>query len=111
MNRRQSRRIHHRLRIRVDPGGIAGQTQDVSRGGVFLTAHSVNRPGTRVRLLISLPGGTDEAQGMVRWVRRAHRGAGPHALEGMGIEFTQVSPRLSEYMERLETPAGTAGPL
>lgn len=111
MDRRESRRFHDRLRVRMDPGAIAGQTEDISQGGLFLTASAVNRPGTRVRMLISLPGGTEEVQGVVRWVRRPPAAAGPHSLGGMGIEFTRVSARLAAYVDRLSTPTGSPSPL
>lgn len=95
----------------MDPGAIAGETEDVSRGGLFLSARAQNRPGTRVRMLISLPGGTEEALGVVRWVRRLPQAAGPHALGGMGIELTRIPPGLSSFVDRLATPIGSPNPL
>jgi uncharacterized protein (TIGR02266 family) len=69
---------------------IAGLTQDISEGGVFVATYQTLAVGTKVALELELPGGRVEVRGEVRWTR-------PESEEldqrpGFGVAFTVLSP-------------------
>lgn len=87
------------MRVRLEPGRIQSVTGDVSRGGVFVYSQRLLAPGTPVRLEIELPEGTGEADGVVRWAKRAPPQFAVVARGGMGIEFTRISETLRAYLD------------
>lgn len=86
-------------RIAVDcfalllPGGTRATLENLSSSGVFLRTDQLRPPGTTLRLIVSATFGPAKAEGVVRWM---HTTAGEM---GMGIEFTQLSLELLEYLE------------
>ena len=75
-----------------------GGEQQVSRvktlgmGGLFLSGSNALPVGTKLRLVFEVPGGSVQAEGTVRNLV-------PN--EGMGVEFTRISPRDRVLLERL----------
>ena len=75
-----------------------GGDQQVSRvatlgmGGVFLAASLVRPVGTSMKLILEVPGGLVQADGVVRDVSPG---------EGMGVEFTKIGPQDRALLERL----------
>jgi uncharacterized protein (TIGR02266 family) len=68
---------------------VAGLSQDVSGGGVFVATYRRVAVGTKVHLGFELPDGRlVEARGVVRWVREQDDAAG---RPGLGVAFTQMS--------------------
>lgn len=99
-DRRKWQRVGHRLQVRVEPGTFVANSGDLSRGGIFLVTHRVLPRGTRVRMMLQLPGGWAEAEGEVCW-------AGPYGdgqQRGIGIRFTWMSPKAAAYIGRQSAP-------
>jgi len=75
-------------------------TGDLGPGGVFVHSDHLLAPGTLVRLEIELPDGTGEAEGVVRWSKKA---AASHldvvGGRGFGVQFTRVSDELRSYVD------------
>lgn len=75
-----------------------GDEQEVSRvrtlgmGGLFIATHSPQRVGTKLILVFEVPGGSVQADGVVRSVVPA---------KGMGVEFTRLSLSDRVLLERL----------
>jgi uncharacterized protein (TIGR02266 family) len=68
---------------------VAGLSQDLSGGGVFVATYRQVALGTKVHLGFELPNGQlVEARGVVRWRREQDDGVG---RPGLGIAFTEVS--------------------
>ena len=74
-------------------------TGDVSPEGAFVYSHRVLGPGSRVRVVVELPSGPAEAEGIVRWAKRVPASLGSLARGGMGIEFTRISEELRAHLE------------
>ncbi len=108
MERRGVRRKRLRVRVQVEPGAVATYTGDVTQGGVFVYSARVHEPGTKVRVVVRLPQGPAEAQGVVRWAKRVPTAFMAHVRGGMGIEFTWVSPGLREFLAGKADPARAA---
>jgi hypothetical protein len=75
------------------PGGIRATLENLSAGGLFLRTDQLQPPGTPVELIVSAAFGPARAEGVVRWLRTAV------GEMGMGIELTQLSVELLEYLE------------
>ncbi|MBX3183764.1 MAG: TIGR02266 family protein [Polyangiaceae bacterium] len=74
-----------------------GLSQDLSTGGVFIATYQPQPVGTLVGLYFVLPGGhVVEAQGVVRWARRASQAQPP----GMGVAFEQLREADLEAIQR-----------
>lgn len=87
------------------PGGGPATLENLSSGGVFLRTDQLQQPGCRVRLIASTPFGPATAAGVVQWLCTTE------GAQGMGLEFTQVSLELLEYLERrLGAPLPIAEP-
>ncbi len=108
MDRRRIKRKRQRIAVKMDPGGVTSVTADLSPGGLFLYSARVLRPGTAVRLVIRLPTGTAEAEGVVRWAKRVPPHLLSHVRGGMGIQFTWLSPELEEYLSGRAVEARSA---
>jgi len=68
---------------------IAGLTQDISQGGVFIATYQVLPLGAVVSLGLELPSGRVVVQGVVRWRRDEVDGDG---RPGLGIQFIDLHP-------------------
>ena len=75
------------------PGGTRATLENLSSSGVFLRTDQLQPPGTPLRLIVSATFGPAQAAGVVRWMRTT---AGEM---GMGLEFTQLSLELLEYLK------------
>lgn len=76
-------------------GGGEQQTSRVKtlgKGGLFISASSAPPLGTNVILVFDVPGGSVQADGIVRNIAPG---------EGMGVEFTRMGPRDRILLERL----------
>lgn len=84
---RRTARVHHEVMVGVtsDQGTFSGWGTNLSEGGVFVNSHHAPKVGTRVSVLLQLPGhGECKLKGRVAWVQPG----GPRVDEpGMGIEF------------------------
>jgi uncharacterized protein (TIGR02266 family) len=69
---------------------IAGLTQDISEGGVFVATYQKLPLGTKVTLGLELPGGRVEVRGEVRWARPELEGSDQRP--GFGVAFTELTP-------------------
>ena len=75
-----------------------GGKQEVSRvrtlgiGGLLISTHNPMPVGTKLILVFEVPGGSVQADGMVRSVATS---------EGMGVEFTRLSLTDRVLLERL----------
>ena len=75
-----------------------GGEQQVSRaktlgkGGLFLSAGNAPPVGTKLKLAFEVPGGSVQADGIVRDIVLS---------EGIGIEFTSMGPRERILLDRL----------
>ena len=68
MEKRRLRRKRVRLRVNMEPGGVTSMTGDLTEGGLFMYSARVHKPGTRVHLVVRLPGQLSaEASGVVTW--------------------------------------------
>ncbi len=90
MPKPSDRRIHKRyvLRVKVDlrgPNGFtSGETENLSRGGLFVATNAPHPMGSRIQLMLRLLHAPPmELTGVVRWIRPS--GAGGPA--GMGIQL------------------------
>jgi uncharacterized protein (TIGR02266 family) len=90
---RHDQRKDERVVLEVDVGLLSdsnfytGLAEDVSSGGVFVSAPNPLPAGTHVTLFFVLGGGrTLKAEGTVRWLRAPDTGGTP----GMGVAFTHL---------------------
>lgn len=64
----------------------------LSMGGLFLSGFNALSVGTSLRLVFEVPGGTVQAEGVVRNIASG---------EGIGVEFTKIGPRDRVLLEGL----------
>lgn len=87
---RRSPRLHHEVMAQVtsEHGNYSGWGTNLSQGGVFLNAQGAPPVGTKVHVLLQLPGVHEcKLTGRVVWSQPA----GPGIDEpGMGIEFLEA---------------------
>jgi uncharacterized protein (TIGR02266 family) len=97
--RRSNLRRHYEQQVefRAESHFFAGITQDISTGGIFVATYQLLPVGTALSIQLELPDGSElEAEGVVRWVRRA---ANQHSERpGIGIAFKNLS---RENLERV----------
>jgi len=82
----------------LNPGGVLGQLENLSAGGLFLRAGETRPVGSKVRLIVNTGCGPVVAWGVVRWIRGDDADGPGAAGQGMGIEFTEISAELSQYL-------------
>ncbi|MGZ6143883.1 MAG: TIGR02266 family protein [Myxococcales bacterium] len=86
---RRNARVHHEVMVGVtsEQGIFSGWGTNLSAGGVFVNSHHAPPIGTRVQVLLQLPGhGECKLSGRVAWAQAS----GPGVDEpGMGIEFVE----------------------
>jgi uncharacterized protein (TIGR02266 family) len=70
---------------------IAGLTQDISEGGVFVATYQALPLGTVVSLGLELPSGRVVVQGAVRWRRDGVEDS--ELRPGLGIQFIDLHPQ------------------
>ena len=76
----------------LKPGGVRGQVEDISPGGLFLRAARTCRVGSPVRVIVSTANGPIVAEGVVRWTRGGEGADQDPRGPAIGIEFTLASP-------------------
>ena len=98
---RRSTRVHHEVMVGVssDGGTFSGWGTNLSVGGVFVNSHHSPPIGTRVSVLLQLPGHSEcKLTGRVAWAQAS----GPGVDEpGMGIEFLQVDDETRALVGRM----------
>ncbi len=70
----------------------ASRVKTLGMGGAFLSGSRVKPIGTSLRLVFQVPGGIVQAEGVVRSVSPD---------EGMGVEFTNMTPQDRVLLEQL----------
>jgi uncharacterized protein (TIGR02266 family) len=87
---RRTARVHHEVMVGVNSteGSFSGWGTNLSVGGVFVNSQHAPKIGTRVNVLLQLPGhGECKLKGRVAWAQAS----GPGVDEpGMGIEFLET---------------------
>jgi len=74
---------------------FAGLTQDISRGGLFVSTYHLLPVGSRLNLRFELPNGVQiEVLGRVRWVLDSEADSESESRPGIGIEFVDPSPEI-----------------
>jgi uncharacterized protein (TIGR02266 family) len=98
---RRSARVHHEVMVGVtsDDGTFSGWGTNLSVGGVFVNSHHAPKIGTRVNVLLQLPGhGECKVTGRVAWAQAS----GPGVDEpGMGIEFLEIDEETRALVGRM----------
>ena len=87
---RRNARVHHEVMVGVTSaeGSFSGWGTNLSVGGVFVNSQHTPKIGTRVNVLLQLPGIAEcKLKGRVAWAKAS----GPGVDEpGMGIEFLET---------------------
>ncbi len=93
----------------------SAQAQELSRGGVFLSAQGFAPPlRSRLKVTLTVPGGTLELTGEVVRLVTEQQSAAWGMPPGVGLQFVELSPRTREGLDRvlagkpLETPPPVA---
>ena len=90
---RRNARVHHEVMVGVtsEAGTFSGWGTNLSVGGVFVNSQHAASVGTRVQILLQLPGHSEcKLAGRVAWAQPS----GPGVDEpGMGIEFLEVDEK------------------
>jgi uncharacterized protein (TIGR02266 family) len=90
---RRNARVHHEVMVGVtsEAGTFSGWGTNLSVGGVFVNSQHAAAVGTRVQILLQLPGHSEcKLAGRVAWSQPS----GPGVDEpGMGIEFLEVDEK------------------
>lgn len=76
------------------------RVRDLNAGGLFVATATPTRQGVTLTILLSVPEGEIRSQAIVRNVTPG---------EGMGIEFTGMSPQDKDRLEKLITRLLQAG--
>lgn len=103
---RRSARVHHEVMVGVtsEQETFSGWGTNLSAGGVFVNSQHAPPIGTRVHVLLQLPGHSEcKLNGRVAWAQAS----GPGVDEpGMGIEFIEPDEAtwqmLGEMVEKLQ---------
>lgn len=86
---RRTARVHHEVMVGVssEQGTFSGWGTNLSVGGVFVNSQHAPAPGTRVSVLLQLPGHSEcKLHGRVVWAQPSAPGVDE---PGMGIEFIE----------------------
>jgi uncharacterized protein (TIGR02266 family) len=98
---RKNARVHHEVMVGVSStdGTFSGWGTNLSVGGVFVNSHHAPAIGTRVQILLQLPGHSEcKLKGRVAWAQAS----GPGVDEpGMGIEFLEVDEQTRALVGRM----------
>lgn len=102
---RRNTRVHHEVMVGVtsEQGTFSGWGTNLSAGGVFVNSHHAPPKGTKVQVLLQLPGHSEcKLHGRVAWAQPS----GPGVDEpGMGIEFLEsdeaTKKLVGEMVEKL----------
>jgi len=92
------RRVHDRFGVELDVtvtsehNFYAGFVENMSVGGVFIATHQLKPVGSRLELVVNLPGRAQpiKGSGEVRWVRVYSETS--NTPPGMGIRFDKLDP-------------------
>ena len=90
-DKRQHDRITKQVKSQVEHSDMLtySSTQDMSRGGLFISTPDPVAPGSEVNLSIKLPDGEYlTVKGVVRWTKDEGKG---ETRAGMGIEFIDLT--------------------
>jgi uncharacterized protein (TIGR02266 family) len=94
-------RLHYRSAGHL----LVSYCTNLSRGGLFVPAAKPLPPGTRLTLMLEIPGANDPAQveAEVRWIRQFDAAEGP---AGMGLAFEDVDDVIGESIDGIVTDFG-----
>jgi hypothetical protein len=79
-----------------------GFTMNISPTGLAIRTSQVFPPGTRLFIRLEANESMPTGCGTVRWAKQVPPLLINYTHCGMGIEFTELSPSLKEFLERLE---------
>ena len=103
---RRNTRVHHEVMVGVtsEHGTFTGWGTNLSSGGVFVNSQTAPPVGTKVHVLLQLPGHTEcKLTGRVAWAQATAPGVDE---PGMGIEFIEPDEEtrklLGEMVAKLE---------
>ena len=100
-DKRKEERVKKSIRseVRSDDALTFSSTVDVSKGGIFISTPEPLGNGSKVELLISIPGdGEVNIHGLVRWMREDEENG---CRAGMGIEFQNIDEPTKQKLEKL----------
>lgn len=97
------RRKHARLKLEIEVdvtsghNFFSGRTRDASEGGLFVQTDLELPIGSKVQLVIRLPGSLGiEADAEVAWALSDEHGV----VQGIGVKFLALAPRTLEVIKR-----------
>ena len=92
-----SKRIPFRHTVRygpVNPPEFTSFVTNLSETGLCIKTNKIFKPGTKLYMIIELPGGVFNTEGVVIWAKASHPALVRHVRTGMGIKFTKTDPEL-----------------
>jgi uncharacterized protein (TIGR02266 family) len=91
-DRRTAPRVHMEVEVTLgsETQFFAGLSGDISSGGIFVSTYQRVKVGTEVSVQFTLPNGSVNAKGTVRWLRDANPKEG--LTPGLGICFESLAP-------------------
>ncbi len=112
---RRSRRLDHDLPVvyRSAGGFLSEWATNISQGGIFINARKPLPVGTRVDVLVQLPGAPAPCALVGRVTRVVEPAADATQAPGMGIEFTGIDreqrERIEAFVESVRSALDRAG--
>ena len=92
--------MHANVTMQSETNFVAGLSENISEGGIFVSTFSPPNIGERVALKITVDGGGSVmVEGVVRWLRHDDTGG----FSGCGIQFMDLSPQASKAIDGLVT--------
>jgi len=92
-----SKRIPFRYTIKygpVNPPEFTSFVTNLSETGLCIKTNKIFKPGTTLYMIIELPGGVFNTEGVVIWAKASPPALVRHVRTGMGIKFTKTDPEL-----------------
>jgi hypothetical protein len=92
-NRRKNKRVAFRATIKYGlekPPTYTSFVTDLSGTGICIQANRIFKPDTKLYLTVFINDSSFDAEGVVRWAKKAPPGMLRISKSGMGIEFTSA---------------------
>ncbi|HNT26539.1 MAG TPA: TIGR02266 family protein [bacterium] len=78
---------------------FTGITQDISKGGIFLSTLQTLPIGTKMKIAFAVEGRNINAQAEVRWVRGPEASDSMGVTPGMGLRFVDIAEEDRVYID------------
>lgn len=78
---------------------FTGITQDISKGGIFLSTLQTLPIGTKMRIEFAVEGRNIAAQAEVRWTREPEASDSVGVTAGMGLRFIEIAEDDRAYID------------